>query len=483
MKLSEKVNVSYALTAVPPASAGFSVPLLIGDFPEVPIDKRYRIVSQSDYDTIMDTTTAAQDWCSYLWGQNYNIAQAYMGRWVSAAVAPRFVMTDYNTVLDDWKAITVSGSFTITDNAATPTTEDFDTAAMDSFTSMTQVLAAIQTEIRTSTSFAADLADAIVGIDSLGRLYVESDPTVPGASNVTYSIIKTGTPAGTDITAAGFLNIASRAFIVEGLDAEDPDDALAAIIAKSNVAYVVHEIGADASQQVALGIACAVYKKLLALNLRLAVVKDSASTTDAAFLLNAANNSYSYGIYTEHTTQYPTAAVNGEILPRPEGSASLANNALQLVYESGLDVDGITPIALTPGERTALNDKNCDYLVKPVSPVHCERGLTFAGIEVKHRVGYNWAEVRSAEEIYAYLLANEVTYNDVDIQAICGILYHYIDILVKRKCVASYEINVPSAADISLVVQATHTLSLLEIASAISAYAVNDVVITATATA
>jgi hypothetical protein len=477
MKLSEKVSVSFALTAVPPASAGFSVPLLIGDFPEVPIDIRYRIVSKSDYATIMDTTTAAQNWCSFLWGQNYNVAQAYMGRWVSAAAAPRYIMTDYNTEVATWEAI-ADGAFKITDGETSTAVGSID---FDEDSTMADVASTIQVAIRAAGSGATipALANAIVNFDPLGRMYIES--AVPGGEAATYTLLSPD--SGTDLTGENFFNIASRAFAVDGMDAEDPDAALAAILAKTNVPYEVHEIGASANQQVALGIACAVYKKLLMLNLRLPVVKDSTSETDAAYLLDAANNSYAYGIYTEHAAQYPTAAVNGEILPRPEGSASLANNALQLVYESGLDVDGITPIALTPGERTALNDKNCDYLVAPVSPVHCERGLTFAGIEVKHRVGYNWAEVRSAEEIYAYLLANEVTFNDVDIQAICGILYHYIDILVKRKCVASYEINVPSAADISLIVQATHTLSLLEIASAISAYAVNDVVMTATATA
>jgi len=372
--------------------------------------------------------------------------------------------------------VVADGAFKITDGTTPTAVGPID---FDEDSTMAEVASTIQAAIRTAGSGIPALANAIVDFDPLGRMYIES--AITGEAAATYTVISPD--SGTDLTGENFFNIASRAFAVDGMDAEDPDDALAAILEKTNVPYEIHEIGASATQQVALGVTCAVYKKLLMLNLRLPAVKDSASTTDAAYLLDAANNSYAYGIYTEHAAQYPTAAVNGGILPRPEGSASMANNALQLVYESGLDDDGITPIALTPGERTALNDKNCDYLVAPNGPVICERGLTFAGIEVKHRVGYNWAEVRSAEEIYAYLLANEVTYNDVDIQAICGILYHYIDILVKRKCVASYEINVPSAADISLIVQATHTLSLLEIASAISAYAVNDVVMTATATA
>ncbi|MGD9209262.1 MAG: DUF3383 family protein [Desulfobacteraceae bacterium] len=469
MKLSEKVNVSFALTAVPPASAGFSVPLLIGAFPEVPIDRRYRIVSKSDYATIMDTTTEAQNWCSFLWGQNYNVAQAYMGRWVNADSNPYFACVSPATFDASWASGTpiTNGSLDIKKGVTTSNVTAID---LTGDTSWTDVCASIEA----GTGFPADVT---VSVDVLGRI-IFTNTTGVGSAQDDISVLSSGT--GTDLTTSTYLNIDSG-ISVSGMDAEDPDAALAAILEKTNVPYEIHEIGASASQQVALGIACAVYKKLLMLNLRLPAVKDSASTTDAAYLLDAANNSYAYGIYTEHAAQYPTAAVNGEILPRPEGSAAMANNALQLVYESGLS--GGSPIALTPGERTALNDKNCDYLVAPVSPVHCERGLTFAGIEVKHRVGYNWAEVRSAEEIYAYLLANEVTYNDVDIQAICGILYHYIDILVKRKCVASYEINVPSAADISLIVQATHTLSLLEIASAISAYAVNDVVMTATATA
>ena len=156
---------------------------------------------------------------------------------------------------------------------------------------------------------------------------------------------------------------------------------------------------------------------------------------------------------------------------------------IRSLMESGLDPDGITIIPLTPTERAALDDKNCDYYVQPISNVMGNHGLTFAGIEMKHRVGYSWAELRSAEEIEAYLELNEVTFSDTDIQAICGIIFKYLDILVDRKCSSSYTINVPSAADISLIEQATHTLTLSEVAAIISAYAINQVVATATATA
>ena len=60
MKLTELIDYSIALSAVPAQSAGFSVPLLLVDAPEVPIDKRYRTVTRSTYATTLTTTTTAE---------------------------------------------------------------------------------------------------------------------------------------------------------------------------------------------------------------------------------------------------------------------------------------------------------------------------------------------------------------------------------------------------------------------------------------
>jgi hypothetical protein len=209
-------------------------------------------------------------------------------------------------------------------------------------------------------------------------------------------------------------------------------------------------------------------------------VKDSSSTTDIAYLLYNASVD-AYGAYSEHSgaAGLPVVAANGAILPNDPGSKSLANKQIKGVYISGLGADGTSVIPLTATERAALDDKNCDYVVNPTgSVIHLRNGLLFSGLEFKTRWGLDWWEYICQVEIAAYLYGNDVTFSDTDITAIVGILTKNLDILIARKCLESYTVTIPKAADISAVVKATHTLTMNEVASAIAAYAVNDVVAT-----
>ena len=477
MKLSERVSLDIALSAVPAQSAGFSVPGLIVDASEVPTYTRVRQVTRSDYATILSTTTEAAAWAAKLWATG-NIATAHIIRWASTAQAAKFVMEDYNTTVATWAAATTSLDFAMTDGI---TVEEFAAALVPGATSMSDIAASIETEIQTSSSFAADLSAATVTFDDLGNMVVTT--AVTGDTATTYSIIAPTTPPGTDITVAGFLSIDTGAYEVAGMDAEDPDDALTAALAINDEIRIIHEIGASISQQSALETACASYKKILALNVRDKDAVDSANLTNIAYLLSASSSSYAWGCYTENSEDYPSAILNCHILTKPEGSASAANSPLSGIYESGEYPSGAPGRPLTPTERSALDGFNCDCVVSPISNKLFNHGLTFAGIELKHRVGYSWAELRAAEEIEAYLEQNEVTFSDADISAITAIIFNKLDTLVDRGCASSYTINVPSASDISLIEQATHTLTLLEVASIISAYAINQVVATATATA
>jgi hypothetical protein len=474
MKLSEKVSLDFALTSVPAQSAGFGTPGLIIDLPEVPHYERVRAVTRSDYATILSTTATAAAWAAKLWYSG-NVATAYIIRWVSAAVPSLFVMEDYGTVVATWNAVT-AGDFGV-DIGGVPTVL-VTTGTFAACTTTADIAAVIETAVQ---GLGGDWATCTVEIDDLGNMVLANSDTGAAADAVTITAPTGG--AGTDITTTNFLNISSGAYNVAGLDVEDQDDALAAALAINDEIRIIAEIGGSIANQTALATACATYKKILVLDVRDADAKDSGSTTDIAYILSNASNSYARGVYTEHTGDYPSAIEFGQLFTRPEGSASFANNPLSGINESGLDVDGTSIIPLTPTERAALDDKNCDYVVKPISNKLCNHGLTFAGIEMKHRLGYSWAELRAAEEIEAYLELNEVTFSDTDIQAISAIIFKYIDILVDRKCASSYTINVPSAADISLIEQATHTLTLSEVAAIISAYAVNQVVATVTATA
>lgn len=476
MKITEVVDYSIALSSVPASTAGFSVSMLLADVTEVPIDTRYRIVTRSTYASVL--SGSAETWAASLWGQNYNPAEAYIGRWVSAASSPYFVLPDYNTTLATWTAVS-DGDIRITDGTNTDdlTGLDFSTA-----TSLADVAQVIETAIQAiAVPNITGLDSATFDIDDLSRMIL-THTSVTGSAAATVSMIQLPAGAGTDISVAGFLGVATG-FIVSGVDAEDPDDAMAAILDLDNTPFIMHEIGASIAQQQSLAVACASYKKMYEINVRDADAKDSAATTDIAYILNGLSNNNAHGTYTEHTTQYPSAAISGEIYMLPEGRGQLSLHGLAQVYESGLPAGGgYGP--LTPTERSALDDKNCDYLVRPSSTVHLVNGLTFGGVEVRHRVGYYWAEARTTEEMYAYLLLNPVTtFSDRHIQAMGAIVSKYLDILVERECAeAGYTLNLPSAADISLVEKATHTLTMLEVASIISQYAINSVVMTATAT-
>jgi len=478
MKLSEIVPYTIGLSAVPAQTAGFSVPGLIVDASEVPIDKRIEIADKSTYATIFTTTTSVASWLATLWGQSSGgPTEAYVIRWVSAASSPYFVAGSPGTTLASYTAVTAA-DLAITDGTST---EEFSTGTMAGVTSMADVAAIIQTEVRTSVTFAADLSAATVTYDRFGRFILTSADT--GSTAETYSIIAPTGGAGTDITTANFLNIGTQSFVVAGLDAEDPDDALAAALEIDETPFLIAEIGASIAQQQALATACAVYKKFYEIDVRDADAKDSGASTDIAYLLSNASNNNAHGSYNEHTAKYPSAAIIGEIGVMAEGKGQLSLHALSEVNQSGLDSDGVTVKSLTATERSALDAKYCDYLVKPANLVHLVKGLTFGGIEVRHRIGYYWAEKRTAEEVYAFLMTNQVTtFSDKYIQALGAIAAKYLGILVDRECVESYALNLPSAADISAIEKATHVLTLTDVASIISQYAINSVVMTATAT-
>lgn len=474
MKVTELIDYSIALSSVPAQSAGFSVPLLLVDAPEVPIDVRYRIVTRSDYATVLDTTTTAAAWAAVLWGQNRNPASAYIGRWASAATSSQFVCGSPGSTIANWTAVT-AGDFGLS-IGGTPTAL-VTTGSFAAATSLADVAAIIETAVQAE---GGDYAACTVEVDALNRIVLSNSTT--GASSAAIAFTAPTGGAGTDISTANFLNLSSGAFAVAGIDAEDPDDAMAAILALDDTPFVIHEIGASIAQQQSLAIACAAYKKFYLVNVRDADAKNSVATTDIGYLLSNASNNNAHLSYTEHTANYPAAAINGEIFTLPEGTGQVSNHPIFQTNESGLGLDGTSVIPLTATERTALEAKGYDYLIKPSNSVHLRTGLTPGGVEVRHRVGYYWAEKRTAEEIYAYFLANNVTvYSDTHIQAIGAIIAKYLDILVERECIDTYTLDLPSAADISLIEKATHTLTLSEVAAIISAYAINDAVITATA--
>ena len=477
MNVSDLVSVSVGLSVTPAVVASFSVAMLLVDHADVPVDRRYITVDRSSYATELTADSAADEWATNLWGQNYNVTEAYIGRWVSSATPSHYICGDVGTTIATWTAVT-AGDFGLSIGGVP--TALVTTGTFAACTDMDDVAAVIQTAVQAE---GGDWAACTVTIDALDRLVLSNSDTGSTADAVSF-IAPTG-GMDTDVTTTNFLNISSGAFAVAGLDAEDPDDALAAIVALDNTPFIICLSGGTIAQNQDLATACATYKKIFEAVVNDTDAKDSGATTDLGYLLEALANNNSHLCYTEHTTQYPDAAVIGEIHARTEtGRASLALNALSGVSESGLDADGTTVIPLTSSERSALEDKGYDYLIQPSSSVHLRNGLTPGGVEVRHRVAYYWLEARVSEEIYAYLSTQDVvTFSDSDIAAMGGIVEKYLEILVSRKVIEDgYVLDMPKASDITAAVKATHTLTLSDIAALISQWAVNDVVMTMSAT-
>lgn len=474
MNVTEVVNASVSLTAVPASQANFSTPMLLVDHADVPIDRRYRTVTKTSYATSLTASTAQVGWCAALWGQNYNPTTAYIGRWVSAASSPYCVCVGFETTIATWALVT-DGSLTVTTNAGADAITGCD---FSSCTTLANVAAVIDAKL-----VAGGVSGARCTVDAISRI-IFTDAGETGAS--AYTVALSGGGGGTDLYTSSYLNGASS-FQQAGLDAEALGTALSAILAKDNTPYAICQRGGSIAQVVAFSTAVNALDKILLLVCDDADAKDSTATTDFPYQIEALSHQKTHITYTEHTTnnsaaadQYPDAAICGEILPQDEGSVSFALNGLTGLSESGLDPDLTTVIALTSDERSALEDKGCDYLVEPANVTHLAKGLAAGGNEMRVRIGMAYLAAKVAEGYYAYMLAQPVvTYSDEDIQAMKSIVKFYTDILVDRKLLDSdYTITMPAASTFTSAVKATHTMTLSNILDATVLSSVNDVVAT-----
>ena len=468
MKVSEIVNVSIGLSAVPASQTSYGVPLLLVDHADIPIDRRYTIVTRSSYTTTLTAATDAYTWCQSLWGQNYTASQAYIGRWISTASASYCYCPSATSVASVYAALTSTAQVGVKEgsSAAVEITPDFT-----GDTTMPHVAASI------TAAMSGDVAAYVVTWDSvLSRFDVTSDNT--GASADSVSLV---TPAaGIDLTGALYMG---SSVSVAGYDAETPGAAAAAVFELDNTPFIVCERGCSTAEQVTLSTSINALDKVLYMVTNDANTKDSGDTTDSAYQIKQLSHQKTWMVYTEHTTQNPDAAVIGEVNARAdsEGEISLAFNGLIGVSESGLDGDGTTVVPLTPTERSALEGKGCDYLISPAGITHARNGLAVGGNEMRVMIGKSYLGAKMTEDVYAYLLQNTVvTFSDPDIQAIKGINSKWAEVMADRGLLDanSFVYNYPAASAFTSTQKASHTMTLSNVFDADVLSSVNDMVIT-----
>lgn len=470
------VSVQISLSATPPSTASFGIPCLLVDDSNVPVDKRQIQVQRSSYATSLTSGTDAYSWCSTLWGQNLSPSKAYIGRWVSAATGSQFIMPDYQTTLATWTAVT-DGDIRITDG-----TNNDDLTGLDfsSATSLSDVVQVIETAMQ---------AVAVPNITGIDTATLEADAldrwvlthSVTGASAPSISLVQLPAGAGTDISVAGFLSTATG-FQQVGIDAEGLDDALTAVLAKTNEPFTFCERGGSIAQKVDLATAINAQSKLGIIVVNDTDGKDSGATTDAGYLINALGYNKVRVLYHENSALNPDAAECGEILTYTEGARHFALWPLTGVAASGLDTDGTTVKEMTASEISALVAKGYDYYSTPSTLTHAMTGLASGGNEFRIMFAKLFVEAMISAGVYGYMVAqNVVTFSDTDILAVRGIIDYWLNEMVSRKALdPGYTITMPSASDFTAAIKATHIMDLDEVATADAQIAVNKINITLT---
>lgn len=471
MNISDLWGVTTALSQTPASTASFGVSALLVDHADVPLYANgggYIITTRSTYTTDLTAATEQVNWCAALWGQTYNPATAYICRWAKSATASECYMPDATQVASVYAALAATAKVKVYEGTAS---EDIS-PDFTGDTTMADVAASINTALGLGTLTASYTCQ----IDSQDNIVITSDNT--GASAAAISI---ATPSsGVDLTGAAYLG---SSVAIAGLDAEAAGTAMARVLAQTDVPYAWH-LGSTPSvaQATAFSTAVNALNKFYFLRESDTTAKTS-GVADLSYAIDALSHNRTYGIYTEHTTangaaadQFPNAAVCGEILPRSEGSTNYAMTPLSGLSESGLSGDGVTVLPLTATERGFLEGKSCDYLITPSTLTHCRNGLTYGGQEVRVMVARDYFNAHICEDIYAYTIAqNVIVFSDTDISAIRGIVEHWANILVDRKCLEpGYTINMPLASSFTATQKATHTLPLSDIGTFSVSIAIND---------
>ncbi|MCP4604489.1 MAG: DUF3383 domain-containing protein [Proteobacteria bacterium] len=472
MLVSEVASMTVGLSAAPGSISNFGVSMLLVDHADIPLDTRYVQTTKDTYATDLTTGSPAAAWCATLWGQTYNPAQAYIVRWVSAASSPYFVAVQTD-VLATWTAIT-DGCCTVTSTGGADILTGLN---FSSCTDMDDVALVFNTAI-----VAGGNSDVLCTYDTQDRLlFTDAGRTGAGANTVVIS----ASGSGTHVELAAYLNV-TAGWQVGGADIEAQSTAMNACLALDNTPYVIHEIGGSVAQVTALSTAVNALQKIGHFKVNDLTAKTS-GTADLPYAINALSHNRSWCCYSEHytgngaaATQYPDACPSGEIMPRTEATTNYALTPYSGVSQSGLGTDKTSVIALTVGERTYLEGKGCDYLVKPSTLTHTKTGLSVGGREMRVQIGMDFFAAKVAEDVYAWMVATPVvTYSDSDLAVVKGIILKWANEMADRKLLddTTFDFsNFPSASDFSAAVKATHVATLSNVFSVTVLSSINNFV-------
>jgi hypothetical protein len=429
----------------PPATANFSIGMVLADSDKVPLDVVYRNLTKGTWASALSSASDEYAWFQQAY-TDANPARVMIGRWIKTASYSYVVFPLAESGYAVWAALAATAKVEVDDGT---NTEDIS-PDFTGDTSMADVAASFTAAFVASTSFTGWTA----AIDALDRLYFLTDDQGTAAPTVTI-----GTPgSGVDLSGSAYLG---TALFVDGLDAEDPEDALTRVLGKTNDPFAIDVIGASIAQEVSLSTAVNAMSKICLFRNTDPNAIISGATTDTGYQCEALGHKNTYIVYTEHTTQYPPAAIVGQLLTKTIGTYSFAINPITGLSQSGLSSAGAVE-ALTADQKLVLAAKGYDWVEKPANSAIFTHGLAVAGNEMRIRIAEFWAEYDVSLKNYAYMEAQDVvTYSDTDLQAFKMNTESTMDILVGRKVLdEGYTITFPLASSFNSTTRATHEMDV-----------------------
>jgi hypothetical protein len=478
------VNVSITLQTSTAPTVSFDQMFLV-DSTDVPLDLRFRDTTKTGYTTDLTSTENTYKYAAAFWSQKRTADTLRLGRWASAATAPYFVCGDHETDYTVWKLVS-DGSFTVKDNDSNE--DDITACDFTGITDLNGILTVLNAKL------AAIGAPNITGLDSaLFSFDIESrlilTHSVTGAAAKTLTIISDTT--GTDLSPAAYFDAGltgTDGLTVAGIDAEEPTAAITAIRAKTSGDnwYDCCVRGESTAQQQTLAAQFEALQKQLTLVSTESGAKSAGSTSDVPYLLNALGYDRTMIMYTEHsitaTGGWCDAAIQGAVLPAEQGTTAWSNEVVSGVFESGLS--GGSPIPLTAGERTALEDKNCNYFVTIGNDTFMTPGLNCSGEEKRTIIGADWLETSIEGEIFSYDLNQPLPAFDAKtLAAYEKYIRRYLKEAKDRGIIVDtpdrpITVTMPDADDFTAAQRASHTMTLSNVFSAYINSVVNNVAIT-----
>ena len=475
------VNIALSTSAAPEAS--YTQMFLVDESSNVPLDRRYLDTTASSYSTDLVSGTNAYKFAQVFFGQKRVADSLRIGRWASAATAPYYVTgTTSSLTLATWVAVT-DGTFTVQDNTGTPLEDDITGCNFSTATAVGDIITILNAKLAALTPNITGLDTAEFEYDNFGRLRLVHSQT--GAAAKTLTLVSEGT--GTDLTGALYFNT-TDGFIVAGIDAEEPTEAVTAISEIDDDWYDLAIRGESEAQAKALAAQIeSLQNKQLTLVTTAAGCKDPADTTDIAYALNALAYEKTHLIYTEHTITdtggWVDAAVQGTSLPGVQGLVDWDMEKLTSVYSSGKQADG-SQKELTTTEAGALADKNCNYIATAGGSSFETKGRNCSGDEKRIILGVDWLSNSIQTEIFNWNL-NQPTknYDEATLTAYEKIIRRFLTEAFDRKIITDTDarpivVNLPSADDFTAAQRASGTMTLSLVFSAYKNPSVNVVTVT-----